>query len=346
MCRSQRCTLSARNPPPSAHQPTSPSTELPASPPARRHPPFYRRGRPGRTGRADATRDGAGRRQSPSTAAGRSSSSSRQQPGPSGDGSAPRRHPGHTRQRWLQRWAQRATRPDSVVAPPTRSPVLFEDNFAPGREPGRTGQPCSQETGGSCWQRTALATGSGSPGRQAGAGAMAVEARPSVGSLVPATAPGQAMPPPPARARGGPAVLDEDEWTDRIEAIVQRDFFPDLPKLQSRLEWLQVRGRVQPAGKQRCLAQLPRPPFWRRSSWTLIRLCFLDNLAALAAQLLLSSAPGIPWGRLVKFWYATRRRCGAQTPSRSVRLSSTFRGGVPASERLWGPRRRQLARRA
>lgn len=27
----------------------------------------------------------------------------------------------------------------------------------------------------------------------------------------------------------------------RIEAIIQRDFFPDLPKLQNKLEWLQVR---------------------------------------------------------------------------------------------------------
>lgn len=52
------------------------------------------------------------------------------------------------------------------------------------------------------------------------------------------------MPPPPAR-RGQKrqheqTVLDEDEWTDRIEAIIQRDYFPDLPKLQNKLEWLQV----------------------------------------------------------------------------------------------------------
>jgi len=51
--------------------------------------------------------------------------------------------------------------------------------------------------------------------------------------------------PPPARRSGQKrqreqTLLEEDEWTDRIEAIIQRDFFPDLPKLQNKLEWLQV----------------------------------------------------------------------------------------------------------
>ncbi|KAL0030117.1 hypothetical protein WJX79_008897 [Trebouxia sp. C0005] len=51
--------------------------------------------------------------------------------------------------------------------------------------------------------------------------------------------------PPPARRSGQKrqreqTLLDEDEWTDRIEAIIQRDFFPDLPKLQNKLEWLQA----------------------------------------------------------------------------------------------------------
>lgn len=35
-------------------------------------------------------------------------------------------------------------------------------------------------------------------------------------------------------------VLDEDEWAAQLEAIIERDFFPDIPKLQSKLEWLQV----------------------------------------------------------------------------------------------------------
>lgn len=37
-----------------------------------------------------------------------------------------------------------------------------------------------------------------------------------------------------------PLVLDEDEWTERIEAIIERDYFPDIPKMQNKLEWLQV----------------------------------------------------------------------------------------------------------
>lgn len=38
----------------------------------------------------------------------------------------------------------------------------------------------------------------------------------------------------------GPIVLDEDYWTDRIEAIIERDYFPDIKKLQNKLEWLQA----------------------------------------------------------------------------------------------------------
>ena len=60
------------------------------------------------------------------------------------------------------------------------------------------------------------------------------------------------MPPPPAR-RGQKrqheeTLLDEDEWTDRIEAIIQRDYFPDLPKLQNKLEWLQASLEVMSVG--------------------------------------------------------------------------------------------------
>ena len=55
-----------------------------------------------------------------------------------------------------------------------------------------------------------------------------------------------AMPPPAARPAAGlkrkreVTTLDEDEWTSRIEAIIQRDYYPDLPKLQNKLEWLQA----------------------------------------------------------------------------------------------------------
>ena len=50
------------------------------------------------------------------------------------------------------------------------------------------------------------------------------------------------MPPPPARppAASQVTVLDEDEWTEKIEGIIRRDFFPDVPKLENKLEWLQA----------------------------------------------------------------------------------------------------------
>jgi hypothetical protein len=38
-----------------------------------------------------------------------------------------------------------------------------------------------------------------------------------------------------------PVVLDEDEWTEALELIIERDYFPDIPKMQNKLEWLQVR---------------------------------------------------------------------------------------------------------
>ncbi len=59
------------------------------------------------------------------------------------------------------------------------------------------------------------------------------------------------MPPPkPRGARKLPPkpkqlVLEEDEWAEQLEAIIERDFFPDVPKLQSKLEWLQVRAPLK-----------------------------------------------------------------------------------------------------
>jgi Nuclear protein Es2 len=57
---------------------------------------------------------------------------------------------------------------------------------------------------------------------------------------------GELMLPPPPRlptsSRNKQTVLEEEEWTEKIEAIVERDFFPDIPKLQNKLEWLQVRS--------------------------------------------------------------------------------------------------------
>ena len=57
----------------------------------------------------------------------------------------------------------------------------------------------------------------------------------------------QLMPPPKPKfaprklpAKPQQLVLEEDEWAEQLEAIIERDFFPDVPKLQSKLEWLQV----------------------------------------------------------------------------------------------------------
>ncbi len=38
-------------------------------------------------------------------------------------------------------------------------------------------------------------------------------------------------------------VVDEDTFTAHIEKIIQRDFFPDLPKLTAHLEWIEAKKR-------------------------------------------------------------------------------------------------------
>jgi protein DGCR14 len=57
------------------------------------------------------------------------------------------------------------------------------------------------------------------------------------------------MPPPASRVAGATTltrraapqrVLDEDEWTLCLEEIVERDYFPDLPRLKNRLDWLEA----------------------------------------------------------------------------------------------------------
>lgn len=58
------------------------------------------------------------------------------------------------------------------------------------------------------------------------------------------------MAPPPPRPQPvlvsrKPLVLEEDEWAEALESIIERDFFPDIPKMQSKLEWLQVQHSPQ-----------------------------------------------------------------------------------------------------
>ncbi|PIN25334.1 Nuclear protein ES2 [Handroanthus impetiginosus] len=42
------------------------------------------------------------------------------------------------------------------------------------------------------------------------------------------------------KRRRSPTVLDEDSYVAAIEKIIERDFFPDIPKLRDRLDWLQA----------------------------------------------------------------------------------------------------------
>uniref|UniRef100_A0A1D1YXA5 Protein DGCR14 n=1 Tax=Anthurium amnicola TaxID=1678845 RepID=A0A1D1YXA5_9ARAE len=66
-----------------------------------------------------------------------------------------------------------------------------------------------------------------------------------------AASPGQTLAPVPSAATpaGNPrkrrhVVLDEDTYVAAIERIIERDYFPDIPKLRDRLDWLEaVRSR-------------------------------------------------------------------------------------------------------
>ena len=56
-----------------------------------------------------------------------------------------------------------------------------------------------------------------------------------------------ATPPPAPRPARAPRVLDEDEWTARLDAIITRDYFPDVPALRNKLEWLEAANSGDPA---------------------------------------------------------------------------------------------------
>ena len=74
-----------------------------------------------------------------------------------------------------------------------------------------------------------------------GAGPPAVASRRDAGALL--------MPPPAPRAprRAGPVVLDEDEYVARLDAIITREYFPDVPKLRDTLRWLRATNSGDPA---------------------------------------------------------------------------------------------------
>ncbi|BBN14221.1 protein DGCR14 [Marchantia polymorpha subsp. ruderalis] len=47
-------------------------------------------------------------------------------------------------------------------------------------------------------------------------------------------------PPLPRKRKSAAIALDEDTYVAAVEKIIERDFFPDIPKLQNRLEWLEA----------------------------------------------------------------------------------------------------------
>lgn len=54
-------------------------------------------------------------------------------------------------------------------------------------------------------------------------------------------------PPVPKKRKPGPIAIDEDTYVAAVEKIIERDFFPDIPKLQNRLEWLEAVRSGDPA---------------------------------------------------------------------------------------------------
>eukprot|EP00898_Chlorokybus_atmophyticus_P007526 jgi/Chlat1/7775/Chrsp66S07243 len=66
------------------------------------------------------------------------------------------------------------------------------------------------------------------------------------------------MGPPPPRKKPKMVVLEEDAYTTAIERIIERDFFPDLPKLQDRLAWLEAVRSGSAAAIQQAQLQIAR----------------------------------------------------------------------------------------
>lgn len=56
-----------------------------------------------------------------------------------------------------------------------------------------------------------------------------------------------ARPPLPKKRKTGPIAIDEDTYVAAVEKIIERDFFPDIPKLHNRLEWLEAVRTGDPA---------------------------------------------------------------------------------------------------
>ena len=85
----------------------------------------------------------------------------------------------------------------------------------------------------------------------------------------------------PPRRPPPKVVLDEDDYTDALAAIIERDFFPHLARLRAQEEYLEVRrqpkrvafGKARAAERdarcQRAPLPLAWPPRrrWKRTTW-------------------------------------------------------------------------------
>ncbi|KAK3248771.1 hypothetical protein CYMTET_41772 [Cymbomonas tetramitiformis] len=74
------------------------------------------------------------------------------------------------------------------------------------------------------------------------------------------------MPPPAARPSRKQVVLEEDDWTQKLEAIIERDYFPDLHRLENRLEWLEARNSGDLHKMQAAAANIEARMSQRRNS--------------------------------------------------------------------------------
>lgn len=75
-------------------------------------------------------------------------------------------------------------------------------------------------------------------------------------------------PPPPRPKSKGINALDEDTFVEAIGEIIERDFFPDLPKLHRQIKWLEgLEARGRPSATEVSDEERSRPSRCPRTLW-------------------------------------------------------------------------------